>query len=124
MVKLNAKFDADLLFYSISYFDCDGSTVHMLTQQHLLPPVTSTVKLSLFTHVHSSPFSLAARLHRHHANNSCCINNCWTLSGQTSCFQIKFHLLACFFFKFILLAIRIVSNYAVIIKQFSKHLQN
>ena len=74
MVKLNAKFDADLLLYSISYFDCDGSTVHMLTQQHLLPPVTSTVKLSLFTHVHSSPFSLAARLHQCRTNHSRYIN--------------------------------------------------
>ena len=34
----------------------------------LLPPLTSTVKLSLFTVVHSSPFSLAARLH------PCCSN--------------------------------------------------
>ena len=39
-----------------------GHTVHMLTQQHLLPSLTSTVK-SLFTRAHSSPLSLAARLH-------------------------------------------------------------
>ena len=32
---------------------CKKQTVHMLTQWHLLPPLTSTVKLSLFTHVHS-----------------------------------------------------------------------
>ena len=31
-----------------------------LTQQCLPPPLTSTVTLSLFTHVHSSPLSLAA----------------------------------------------------------------
>ena len=34
----------------------------MLTQRCLLPLLTSTVKSSLFTHVHSSPCSLAARL--------------------------------------------------------------
>ena len=58
--KLNTKFDADLLFYSRSHFECDGHTVHMLTQWHLLPLLTSTVKSSLFTHAHSSPVSLAA----------------------------------------------------------------
>ena len=64
MFKLNTKFDADSLLYSLSHFECDGHTVHMLTQQHLPPPLTSTVKSSLFTHAHSSPLSLAARLHR------------------------------------------------------------
>ena len=34
------------------------------TQQHLLPPQTSTVKSSLFLHAHSSPLSVAARLHQ------------------------------------------------------------
>ena len=53
MFKLNAKFDADSLLYSLSHSECDGHTVHMLTQQHLLPPLTSTVKSSLFTYVHS-----------------------------------------------------------------------
>ena len=42
------------------------------------PPVTSTVKSSLFTHAHSSPLSLAARLHHSYVNNSRFINNCWT----------------------------------------------
>ena len=64
MFKLNAKFDVDSLLYSLSHFECDGHTVHMLTQWCLLPPLTSTVKSSLFTHAHSSPLSLAARLHR------------------------------------------------------------
>ena len=59
-------------------------TVHMLTQQHLPPLLTSTVKSSLFTHVHSSPLFLAARLCWCHANHSCYINNIWTFSGQTS----------------------------------------
>ena len=50
----------------------------MLTQQHLPPPVTSTVKLSLFMHMHSSPVSLAARLPGCCANCSRYINNSWT----------------------------------------------
>ncbi|KAF6131076.1 hypothetical protein HJG60_007977 [Phyllostomus discolor] len=63
MFKLNEKFDADLLLYLLSHFECKGHTVHMLTQQCLPPPLTSTVMLSLFTHTHSSPPSWAARLH-------------------------------------------------------------
>ena len=47
-------------------------------------PPTSTVKFSLFTHAHSSPTSLAARLYWCCANHSCYINNGWTLSRQTS----------------------------------------
>ena len=84
MLKLNAKLDADLLLYSLSHFEGNHHTVHMLTQWHLLPPLNSTVKLSLFTHVHSSPLSLAAKLHQCHANHSCYINNGWTFSRQTS----------------------------------------
>ena len=61
--KLNTKFDVDSLLYSLSHFECDGHIVHMLTQKHLLPPLTSTVKSSLFTHAHSSPLALAAGLH-------------------------------------------------------------
>ena len=68
MFKLNAKFNADLSLYSLSYFKCDGHTIHMLTQWHLPPPLTSTVKSSLFTHAHSSPLFFAARLH------GCCAN--------------------------------------------------
>ena len=52
MFRLNAKFDADLLLYSLSHFECSGHTVHILTQQCLPPPLTNTVKLSLFTHAH------------------------------------------------------------------------
>ena len=43
MFKLNAKFDADSLLCLLSHFECDGHTVHMLTQGHLPPPRTSTV---------------------------------------------------------------------------------
>ena len=77
LFKLNAKFDANSLLYSLN-FECDGHRVHMLTQRHLLPTLTSTVKLLLFTHAHSSPLSLAARLHWCHTNHFLYINNGWT----------------------------------------------
>ena len=51
--------------------------------RHLQPPLSSTVKSSLFMHVHSSPLSLDARLCQCHSNHSCYINNGWTFSGQT-----------------------------------------
>ena len=70
MSKLNATFDADLLLCLLSHFEYDAHTVHMFIQQPLLPPLTRTVKLSLFTHVHSSSPSLAARLHPCHTNCS------------------------------------------------------
>ena len=82
-MKLSAKFDADLLLYLLSHFECDGHTVHRLTQQCLPPTLTYTVKSSLFTHAHSSPLSLAARLHRCPANHSHYIKNGWTFSRQT-----------------------------------------
>ena len=79
------------------YFECDSHTVHMLTQQHLPPPLTNTVKSSSFTHAHSSALFLAARLHQCHANHSHYINNGWTFSKQTlffnlSNFEAYFHL--------------------------------
>ena len=78
MFKLNAKFYTDSLLYSLSHFECDSHTVHVLKQQRLPPPLTSTVKLSMFTHAHSSPLSLAARLHCCQANCSYYVNNGWT----------------------------------------------
>ena len=84
MFRLNAKFHADSLFYSLSHFECNGHTVHMLTPWCLPPPLTSTVKSSLFTNVHSSPLSLAARFHRCHTNHSRYVTNGWTFSRQTS----------------------------------------
>ena len=93
MLQQNAKFDADSLPCSPSHLKCDGHTVHMLTQWCLLSLLTSRVKLSLFSHVYSSPLSLAARLPRCCANHSHYINNGWTFSRQTSytvfnqCFQ-------------------------------------
>ena len=82
MFTLNAKFDAYLLLYLLSHCECN---VHMLTHWGLPPPLTSTVKSSLFTHVYYSPLSLAARLHQFCTNHSHYINNGWTFSGQTSC---------------------------------------
>ena len=70
---------------SLSHVECDSHTVHKLTQQHLLPPLTSRVKSSLFTHAHSSPLSLIARLHWCLTNHSRYINNGWTFSRPTLC---------------------------------------
>ena len=80
--KLNTKFDADSLLYFLSHFECNGlnATLYMLTQWHLPPPLTSTVKSSLFTHAHSSLLSLAARLHGCRAFCYHYITNGWTLS--------------------------------------------
>ena len=89
MFKLNTTFDADLLLYLLSHFECDHHTVHMLTHRCLPPPLTSTVKSSLLTHACSSPLSLAARLHWCCCiNHSHYINNGWTFSGQASFTQI------------------------------------
>ena len=84
MFKLNTKSDVYLSLYSLSLFECDGHTVHMLTQQCLPHPLTSTVKSSLFTHAHASPLSLVPRLPRCCANHSYYINNGWTFYRQTS----------------------------------------
>ena len=70
MFKRHTEFDADLVLYLLSHFECDGHTVHVLTQWPLPSPLTSTVKSSLFTPVHSSPLSLAARLHGCHTYHS------------------------------------------------------
>ena len=77
------QIDTGSLLYSLSHFKCNSHTGHTLTQWHLPPPLTSTMTSSLFTHVHSSPLPLAARLHQCHTNCSHYINNGWTFSGQT-----------------------------------------
>ena len=79
--KFKTKLDVDSLLYLFSYFECNSHTIHMCTQQHLPPPLTSRVKSSLFMHAHSSPFSLAAMLYQCHTNHSHYINNGWTFSG-------------------------------------------
>ena len=78
----------DLLLCSLTHFECDSHTVHIMMKWHLPPPLTSTVKLSLFTHAHSSSLSLAARLHRCHANCSHYINNGWTFPRQTRIWEV------------------------------------
>ena len=81
MFKLNPKSDVNLLLYLIilnttaTQYTCSLNDVYH-------PPLTSTVKSSLITHAHSSPLSLAARLHQCHANHSHYINNGWTFYGQ------------------------------------------
>ena len=54
MFKLNTKCDGESLLYSLSHFECDSHTVHMLTQWSLPPLLTSTVRSSLFAHVQST----------------------------------------------------------------------
>ena len=87
MFKLNAKSDADSLLYSLSHFECDGHTVHML--RHLLPPLTSTVKSSLFVHADCSPLSLAARLHRHWADHSVILTTAGLFLDRSRHIQIQ-----------------------------------
>ena len=79
MFKLNSKFDADSWLYSLSHFECDGYTCSLygVCLHYWL------VKLSLFMHAHSSPLSLAARLHGCGTKCSRYINNGQTFSGQT-----------------------------------------
>ena len=90
--KLNAKFDADSLTSSLSHFECNGHTVHMLTQLCLLPPLTSIVRSSLFMYAHSRPLSLATRLHQCHTNHPH-INNGWSSSRLISSLRVSVLLL-------------------------------
>ena len=97
MFKLNTKFDADSLFYLLSHFEYNGHTVHMLTQWCVLAPLTSTVKSSLFTHIHSSLLSLAARLHWC-ASHTWYINSGWTFLGQILLYKAGSVTILCFKF--------------------------
>ena len=62
--------------------------------------LTSTVKSSLFMHAHSSPLSLASKLHWCHTNCSHYIDNGWTFSGQTLYIKILIFLPVCSKFSF------------------------
>ena len=42
-LPLAAKFDADSLLCWLSHLECNVRTVHLLTQWHLPPALTSTV---------------------------------------------------------------------------------
>ena len=90
LFKLDAKFDVHFLLCLLSHFECHSHTVHVFIQWRLPPPLTSTMKSSLFTHMHSIPLSLAARLHPCCANRSHYSNNGWTFSRQTlyACFNV------------------------------------
>ena len=72
--KLNAKFDADSLFYSV-IFNATATQYTRSLNGVYRPPVTSAVKSSLFTHAPSSPLSLAARLRWCGSNHSLHIYN-------------------------------------------------
>ena len=115
--ELNVRFDADLLLYSLSHFECHSCTVYMLPQRHLLPPLTSTVKSSLFTHAHSSPLSWAAKLHQCCANHSHYINNGCTFPDK-KIFQNK--VIPNTLLKFVLLFSMKKRNYK---DRVSKHLK-
>ena len=82
MFQLNEKFDADSLLYSLSHFECNSHTVHMLTQWHLWPPLT--IQWSRHYSCMCITFSLAARLRRCCINSSHYINNGWSFPRQTS----------------------------------------
>ena len=84
MFKLNAISDADLLLCSLSHFECDGHTVHMLTQWASTAP---TDQYSEVVIVHTSAFQstlLGCQVTSCCANDSHYINNGWTFSRQTS----------------------------------------
>ena len=90
MFKPNTKFDACLWLCLFSHFECNNHTVHMITQQHLPPSLSDTVKSSLFTHAHSSPLSMADRFQGCCANQSHYINNGCTFSRQTNSYCLHF----------------------------------
>ena len=55
MFKLNAKFDADSLLYWLSHSYATSTQYTCSLTGHLPPPLTSTVKSSLFMHACSTP---------------------------------------------------------------------
>ena len=81
--KLHANFMQIFCSTCSVIFQWDGHTVHMLMPWCLPPPLTSTMRSSLFTYVHFSPLSLAAMLHQCHTNRCHYINNSWTFYRQS-----------------------------------------
>ena len=108
MFKLSAKFDAELFLYSLSHFECNDYTAHVLTQWCLPPPLTSAVKLSLFMHVHSSPLSLAASLHRYVQTTAITLTMVWL-------FLDRFHIYAVctYIYKWIYINIHLYMFYHI-----------
>ena len=69
-IEPDASPNPDLLFYSLSRFECDSHIIPMHIQQCLPPPLTGKVKSSLLKHMYSRLLSLAARLHVCRINHS------------------------------------------------------
>ena len=67
MFKLNAKSDADSLVYSLSHFECDGHTVHTLTQLASTSPTDeySEVIIIQACAFHSTPLGWQVTLVAH-----------------------------------------------------------
>ena len=78
MFKVNTKFECRFIALLAQSFWIGWSHSTHSHSTVSTAPLTTTVKSSLFTHVHSSPLALAARLHQCHTNCSCHINNSWT----------------------------------------------
>ena len=93
IIPIVSREECSSLMQNMMQIDCSTHSVilSVMTTQYTCslngiyppPPRTSIVRSSLFTHVHSSPLSLAARSHGCHANCSSYINNGWTFSRQT-----------------------------------------
>ena len=82
MFKLNAKSDADVLLYSLSHFEVMATQyTHSLNGMYC--PHWLVHWSCYLSCAHSSPLSLAARLHWRHPNHSHYINNGWIFPGQT-----------------------------------------
>ena len=54
MFKFNAKFEADLLLYSLSHFECEGHTIH--THGHSMTSTAPTDQCSEVVIVHTCAF--------------------------------------------------------------------
>ena len=94
MSKLDPESDADLLLCWLSHFECDGHTAHMLTQQCLPPPLTSTVNR------HHSPMCIPG--HSPWLPYWCCTNcSCYINNGQTFSRHISYIWLCTWFFLYV-----------------------
>ena len=91
IIQIVSTEECSSLMRNLMQIHCSTRSVilHVMTTQHTCslngvyyPHLSSTVKSSLFTHVHSSPLSLAASSHQCQANHSRYINNGWTFSRQ------------------------------------------
>ena len=95
MFKLNAKFDADSLLYSLSHFECNSHTVHT-SLNGIYCPHWRVQWSRHCSHMHISVLS-AAKFHGCHTNCSRSMNNVWTFSRQISLYSI-YNLSSCLTF--------------------------